>query len=277
VTGSKGNLKNKTKSTNRKRSRTMKKIITLIALVCFTAGVALAQEYKLAKSSGRLEIIEVNNVIIEGYSGDEIVFTSRSRDREDDERAKGLRSISNMGIEDNTGLGLSVLEKGGIVEVRQLKKTDGPKITIKVPKGVVVSYAHTSPYGDDVEFRNIESEIEVSTVHSEVILNNVTGPMTVKTVHGDIEATLSATMKSPLSIVSVHGHVDVAMPVSTKANLKLGTAYGEIFVDPDFKIEIEKTGNMVRYSDNVSGKINGGGLDITLSSSHNNVYLRKKQ
>jgi hypothetical protein len=100
--------------------------------------------------------------------------------------------------------------------------------------------------------------------------------MTVKTVHGDIDAQLSATLKSPVSIVSVHGHVDVALPLATKANLKLGTAYGEIFVDPDFKIEIERSGNMIKYSDNVAGKINGGGLDITLSSSHNNVYLRKK-
>jgi len=99
----------------------------------------------------------------------------------------------------------------------------------------------------------------------------------VKTVHGNIEGSLSANIKSPVSIISVHGHVDVALPVGTKANLKLGTVYGEIFVDPDFKIEIEKSGNMVKYSDNVAGKINGGGLEISLSSTHNNVYLRKSK
>ena len=95
-------------------------------------------------------------------------------------------------------------------------------------------------------------------------------------VHGEIEASFGANLKNPISLVSVHGHVDVSLPVATKANLKLGTVYGEIFVDPDFKIDIERTGNMVKYSDNVSGKINGGGLDVTLSSTHNNVYLRKK-
>jgi DUF4097 and DUF4098 domain-containing protein YvlB len=100
--------------------------------------------------------------------------------------------------------------------------------------------------------------------------------MTIKTVHGDIDASLSPNIKNPVSIVSVHGHVDVAFPTTIKANLKLGTVYGEIFVDPDFKLEIEKSGNMIKYSDNVSGKLNGGGLDINLSSTHNNVYLRKK-
>jgi DUF4097 and DUF4098 domain-containing protein YvlB len=116
----------------------------------------------------------------------------------------------------------------------------------------------------------------VSTVHNAVHLDNVTGPVDVKTVHGEIEASFGANMKGPISINSVHGHVDVSLPVGTKANLKLGTSRGEIFVDPDFKIEIDRSGNMVRYSDNVTGKINGGGLDISLSSTHDNVYLRKK-
>lgn len=254
----------------------MKRILATTALLALAIGVIQAQEFKLAKSTGRLEIKEVNHVTIEGHAGNEIIFSSKNAKREDDERAKGLRSISGMGLEDNTGLGLSVVDKGATIEVQQLKKMDGPDITIKVPKGVVVFYTHSSPYGNEVEFRNVEGEIEVSTVHSGVNLSNVSGPMTIKTVHGNIEGSLSTTIRNPVSIVSVHGHVDIAIPVATKANLKLGTVYGEIFVDPDFKIEIEKKDNMVKYSDNVSGKINGGGIDITLSATHDNIYLRKK-
>ncbi|HEY9006757.1 DUF4097 family beta strand repeat-containing protein [Ohtaekwangia sp.] len=253
----------------------MKNVLATVALA-LVAGLVQAQEYKVAKSTGRLEIKEVNNVEIEGYSGNEIIFTSRSGKRENDERAKGLRSISGMGLEDNSGLGLSVVDKGNVIEVQQLKKMDGPDITIKVPKGVVVSYTHTSPYGQNIEIKNFEGEIEVSTLHNGVTLTNTTGPMTIKTVHGDIDASLSPNIKNPISIVSVHGHVDVALPVGTKANMKLSTVYGEIFVDPDFKIEIDKAGNMIKYSDNITGKLNGGGLEINLSSTHNNIYLRKK-
>jgi hypothetical protein len=100
--------------------------------------------------------------------------------------------------------------------------------------------------------------------------------MEVKTVHGDIDASLGVVLKSPVSIVSVHGHVDVALPVGTKANLRIGTTWGEILVDPDFKIEIENTGGMVKYSDKIRGKLNGGGTEIELGSTHDNVYLRKK-
>src|SRR5687767_8187316 len=143
----------------------MKKYIIAMAFGLLI-GVANAQEYKLNKSSGTLEIREVNHVTIEGHSGNEIIFSSRDEDRDDDDRAKGLRAISSMGLEDNTGIGLSVVDKGEVIMVQQLKKTDGPDITIKVPKGVKISYSHTSPYGDEIEIKNIEGEIEVSTVHN---------------------------------------------------------------------------------------------------------------
>jgi predicted membrane protein len=254
----------------------MKKRLVMIAAGFFICGFIQAQEYKLAKSTGTLEITEVNNVTIEGTTGSEIIFSARGQNRDDDDRAKGLRAISSMGIEDNTGIGLSVVDKGTTIEVQQLKKMDGPDVTIKVPKGVKVSYSHTSPHGDDITIKNFEGEIEVSTVHNGVNLTNVIGPMQVKTVHGDIEASLGTTLKSPISLTSVHGHVDVALPLATKANLRMGTNWGEILVDPDFKIEIDRTGNFVKYSDKMNGKLNGGGMDIELSSTHSNVYLRKK-
>ena len=248
----------------------------MLAFAFATTTAAMAQEYKVAKSTGRLEIREVNSVQIEGTTGNEIVFTSRDGSRDDDDRAKGLRAVSSMGLEDNTGIGLSVVDKGDVIEVQQLKKMDGPDITIKVPKGVKVFYSHTSPHGSDVVIKNFEGELDVSTVHNSVELTNVTGPMDIKTVHGNIDAALTASLKSPVSITSVHGHVDVALPTTIKANLRMGTSWGEILVDPDFKIEIDRSGNMVKYSDRVSGKINGGGIDIDLGSTHNNIYLRKK-
>lgn len=255
----------------------MKTNIKFLFILLFTSSFALAQEYKLAKSTGKLEIKEVNDVTIEGYSGNEIIFTSLNYSKENDKRAAGLKAISAMGLEDNTGIGLSVVDKGNVIEVSQLKRMDGPKVKIMVPKGVTISFIHTSPYGDDVKFKNVESEIEVSTVHNSVELENVTGPMTIKTVHGDITADFSAALKSPISIVSTHGPVDITVPVASKLNVSMSTSYGEIFVDPSIKIEFENKGDWKVYGSNkVSGKVNGGGLDLTLSSTHNSIYLRKK-
>jgi predicted membrane protein len=254
----------------------MKTKLLGLAILLLVTGRAVAQDFKLNKSSGILEIRELNNVSIEGHSGNEIIFSSQSSNRDRDERAKGLRAISNMGLEDNTGLGLSVVDKGSTIEVRQLKKMDGPDVKIQVPKNVKVAFYHTSPHGHDIEIKDFGGEVEVSSVHTGVVLSNATGPINIKTVHGDIDAVFPTEPKSPISIESVHAHVDVTLPADTKANIKLSTHMGEILVDPSFKIEIEKTGDMVRYSDKVSGKINGGGIAIELSATHDNIYLRKK-
>lgn len=253
----------------------MKKKLMIIAWMCASSLALFSQEYKLAKSTGTLDIKEVNEVKIEGYAGKEVIFTSRDFDRDKDDRAKGLRAISSMGLEDNTGLGLSVIDNNGVIEVRQLKKMDGPDILIKVPQGMTVKYSHSSPHGSDVEIKNLSSEVDVSTVHNDVTLENLTGVIKIRTVHGDIDAKFSTEIKNQTTISSTHGHVDVAMPTSTAANLKLSTSWGEIFVDPVFKLQFDKSGDMVKYSDKLSAKINGGGVEITLSSTHDNVYLRK--
>ena len=107
----------------------MKKQYFFILIGMLLTSGLWAQEFKLPKRTGQLNIQEVNNVKIEGYSGNEIVFSSSSFSKDKDDRAKGLRAISSIGLEDNTGLGLSVVETDGVIEVRQLKKMDGTSTT----------------------------------------------------------------------------------------------------------------------------------------------------
>src|SRR5688572_6944 len=249
----------------------MKKIsIVLVALL--VSGLTYAQEFKVAKSTGKLNL-HIGRVTVEGHSGNEIIFSTKDgRGKDEDERAKGLTAISGTGLTDNTGLGINVTEKDGAVEVYQLKKMNSPNIKILVPKGVIVSFDHESQYGGKATFRNLENEIEVSCQYNSVELENVTGPLTVKAVYGGVDATFSQNVKGPISIVSIYGHVDVALPLATKANLKMTTSYGEIFMAPEFKIDVEQNGD----SDRVKGTINGGGMNIDFRSDYGKIYLRKK-
>ena len=253
----------------------MKSRNIIVILGLFLASpVARAQEYKVAKNTGRLEI-NIGKVTVEGYAGNELVFTSRDHEKKDDERSKGLKEINGLGLDDNTGLGINVEDKGGVVTVRQLKKTKSPEIRIMVPKGMTVSYEFDSQYGGDVNFKNVESEIEVSAQYNSIELDNVTGPLTVKTIYGHVEASFDTNVKGPISIVSVYGYADVTLPASVKANLRMSTSYGELYVSKDFKIEIEQN-NDREDGDRVTGKINGGGMSVDLNCSYGKVYLRKK-
>jgi len=254
----------------------MKKLVLVVGILIATITLSIAQEFKIAKSTGRLEIY-IGRVTVEGTTGNEIVFTSNDhKDKDEDDRSKGLRAISGSGLEDNTGLGINVTDKGNVIEVRQLKKMNSPKIKIQVPKGVIVYYQHESQYGGEAKFKNLENEIEISANYNSVELENVTGPVTAKSVYGHVEADFNANVKGPISIVSVYGYVDVTLPATIKADLKMTTSYGELFAAPEFKIEYEKQGDMIHYDDRVSGKLNGGGMKIDLNSSYGKVYLRKK-
>ena len=253
----------------------MKKVVLVLGIIVAALGAALAQEFKVAKNSGRLEL-NIGRVTVEGYNGNEIIFSSKDHREKEDERANGLRAINSLGLEDNTGLGINVTDKGNVIEVNQLKKMNSPDVKIMVPKGFIVSFSFESQYGGTAAFKNMENEIEVSANYNSVELENVTGPLTVKTVYGHVEAELSQNVKGPISIVSVYGYADITLPITTKANLKMSTSYGEIFVAPEFKIEIEKSGSMIRYSDKINGTINGGGLNLDIRCDYGKVYLRKK-
>jgi hypothetical protein len=252
----------------------MKKILVGLAALCITLTVT-AQEFKVAKSSGKLQI-NIGRVTVEGHTGNEIIFSSKDRDRDEDDRAKGLKAINGLGLDDNTGLGINVTEKDGVLVVSQLKKMNSPDIKILVPKGIIVAYEHNSQYGNEVVFRNLENEIEISANYNNVELENITGPATIKAVYGGVDAVFSTNVKGPISIVSIYGHVDVAMPATIKANIKMSTSYGEIFASPDFKIEVEKQGDLINYSDRLMGKINGGGMNIDFRSDYGKIYFRKK-
>lgn len=254
----------------------MKNRNIIIALALVFSGAAQAQEFKIAKSSGRLEL-NIGRVTVEGHEGNEIIFSSNTRRSQKDERAEGLTAVNSLGLVDNTGgLGINVADKGNVIEVNQLKKTHAPDIKVLVPRGVIVSFQHESQYGGTARFIKLPNEIEVSTQYNSIELEEVTGPLTIETTYGNVTADFSSTIKDPVSIVSVYGFIDVTLPQATKANLKLSTSYGDIFVAPEFNIDVATKDGMRVYSDKVSGTVNGGGINIDLNCNYGKIYLRKK-
>jgi hypothetical protein len=262
----------------KQESNNMKKFIFSTILATIVTLVSTAQEYKLAKSTGKL-IINLPSATIEGYNGNEIIITSgKSLSETEDDRSKGLRRITGSGLVDNTGLGVNVTEKGSNIEVSPVGNQH-ESLVIKVPKGVTIYYSFSKVMNNGtVTLKNLESEVEVSVQYNKIKLDNVTGPMAIKTLYGNIDAKLGNNVKGPVSLVSIYGYVDVSIPGETKANLSLNTTWGEILASSDLKIDVEKSGSgdMVSYSENkVKGKLNGGGLDLTATSTYGKVYLRK--
>ncbi len=235
----------------------MKKQTTTLALLLALCLPAWAQkQYKIAEPSGKL-YLNLNGARIEGYAGNEIIFSNQSVADEEDERAKGLQALSSSGFIDNTGLGINVAKKGEDMEVNPVGNSSrGDVLYIRVPATVdVVFNNNKSIFADTLLIKNMKGEIEVSTSYNDIVLENNSGPMNIKNVYKNVEVAFANDIKGPVSIISVYGHVDVAMPASTKANLIMGTSYGKLYAAGDFNIAVRpKSADDERTEVKVSGE-----------------------
>lgn len=254
---------------------------TLLTLFFFNG---FSQTYHLSKTQGRLVIEGVNEVVVEGYTGNEIIFERLDYDHDHNKKAAGLMALSANGLKDNTKIGLSVIDNGQEVNVQQIGKNSDIRFKIKIPHTINVYYSHSSHNGEDIHFKNVESEIEVSVNYNDVHLENVTGPMAISAVYGDVNAHFkSVSQSNAIAIQSVYGDVDVTLPVNTRANLVLNTSYGEMFTDFDIKTSNNSSSkstdgcNGCGSKNRFMGTINGGGVDISLKANYDNIYLRKQK
>ncbi len=222
----------------------MKRIFIVALVLLVAAGQASAQkEYKIAKSSGKLIVNNIANLSVEGYDGKEIIITSRGKQEAADPRAEGLTVLGNSGF-DNTGIGLTISQKDQVAELIAVDRSNSLKVAIKLPYGVDLSIK-TAGFGDGgnepITLNNLKSEIDASTQYENIKLSNITGPVSVKTLHGNIESTLSPSFKGPISLVSVYGFVDLKVPENAKADLSINTLYETLYAAKDLKFEITET------------------------------------
>jgi len=254
------------------------KVQTVALLLTFMAWLpANSQEHKISMSSGVLAFEEINQVTVTAYDGNEVIIETAGNYRIP-ERAKGLRPINALGLTDNTGIGLSTKKEGNTTVVRQVaSKNSDAYYKVKVPKGVMISYKNSSIHGDDFKAVGISNELEVSTHGGDIKLVDVTGPITANTVHGDIEVEFSdINQKLPSSFAAVHGDVDVALPAGAKSDLNIATNWGEVYSDLDIQVASNSNGMKAYGANKINGTIGGGGVKMSVSSTHGNVYLRKK-
>jgi hypothetical protein len=257
----------------------MKTIKTsIIALVLMlTAGVLSAQEYKIAVQNpkeGRLILKDFNGSLpIEGYSGTEIIITSESGDVTPPAKAKGLKPVYPSGS-DNSGIGLDVQKIENLVTIKCLLPfTQDGEYKLKVPETMSIEITSGCERNNDVVIKNMKNEIDINTCH-DIKLSEVTGPLVLSTISGNIDITYSAINTTKASSVNtISGDVDITLPVKTATDLEMHVISGTMYSDFDFsetKKDLKKVGgNDMNFS------LNGGGFKYSIGSVSGNIYLRK--
>lgn len=139
--------------------------------------------------------------------------------------------------------------------------TSGGSITLNKLDGDI--HAHTS--GGSVNGGDIKGKLNTGTSGGSVRLANVSGSLKASTSAGSIEVTMSS-LGEYLSLSSSAGSVRVTMPLDKGLDLNLKGNKVSIPLK-NFDGSAEK--------DRVNGKMNGGGMPVTLSASAGSVYVNQ--
>lgn len=251
---------------------------SIIALVIFfTAGILSAQEYKLNVQNTKetkLILKDFNGLLpIEGYNGSEIIITSTSGKVIPPEKAKGLKSIFPSGT-DNTGIGLDVQKVDNMITITCLIPfTQEGEYKIRVPENLAIELSSGCERSNDVSISGMKNEIDINTCHN-IDLKDVTGPLVLATISGDINITFSSiNAAKSSSINAISGDVDITLPAKTPVDLEIRTISGAVYSDFNFS---DSQKDLKRVGGNVMNhSLNGGGFKFSIGCISGNIYLRK--
>ena len=119
---------------------------------------------------------------------------------------------------------------------------------------------------------NFNGEVEISSTLNNTKLVDVTGPVSINTIGGNV--TIEFDEKTPQKLYSIYsnnGFIDITLPENS--DIKLDATGRDIFSDIDFKVEEEKEERDLQI---MRLKLNNGKVKMKLNANLGNIYLRKK-
>lgn len=98
----------------------------------------------------------------------------------------------------------------------------------------------------------------------------VNAVLKMETINGNIEV---RGMEGDIHLETINGFIDIAYNIGTKTDINFSTINGEIYTDFD----INKKGNLRKFSKDIKTQLNGGGPELALETINGDIYFRKAQ
>ena len=245
--------------------------------LCLQFQVFSQNSYEINEKAGKLFIKDVKSITLTGTESDKLSIVIDGEAPGIPDKAKGLKLLNPDGLEDNTGIGLSIQKEDGMYVMRRVSNKRGKRYTIKVPDGWFIQYETNGYNVGKLIVNNVQAELDVSVNYNKVELNGVSGPMAINSVYGAVIADFnSIDLKGPITLYSVYSDVNVTLPSQAKASLEIGTSYGDIYSDIELDYPVNKGGLNKLSSKNMTAEINGGGPAFKVKSSYGSVFFRTK-
>jgi hypothetical protein len=260
---------------------------------------------------GTVEVdISEGSITVRGYEGKDVIIDARWREkvltREEREGEAALAELQQEEVDQEElakkkaqaekargmkaleveSMGLSIEEEENVIQIGAEEGKRAVDVTIQVPYATSLRLS-CSDDERGVMVDGVNGEIEVETSDGPIVLSNVSGPVVADSSDGEIKAVFGKVVPGkPMSFSAMDGDIDITLPADVKASLKLKTDEGQIFTDFDVRLtpsqqkkeedeRKEGGGYRVSFEKATLGLINGGGVEIQLTTSEGNIYIRK--
>jgi hypothetical protein len=228
--------------------------------VGFNIKAPFKSSCNLNTSGGNIGIADLNGTQVVNTSGGNLDIKNITG------KIEGHTSGGNVDIENSQG---DVIAKtsGGNMNLKNIEgkveaKTSGGHIKIDNSKFDV--NAETS--GGSIELNDVQGKIDLNTSGGHVLLDNVSGSVVAKTSGGNIKAYI-VKLSEKLILQTSGGDIDAEIPSGLGLDLNLSAEKINASLD-NFKGRTEK-GKVV-------GQMNGGGIQVDLTTSGGDVNLNFK-
>jgi len=212
----------------------------------------------LSTSGGNINLKDLSGEQDFGTSGGNLNIDNVSG------KIKGRTSGGNMKvIHSKANINLST--SGGNIHAEDVSgdsrlTTSGGNLTLKSLKGNI--YASTS--GGNVNGNEIEGELIATTSGGSIHLDGIAGSLETSTSGGNINVSITELGKY-IKINNSAGNVDVEMPGSKGLDLKLFAS--------KISTDVMKNFNGTVDDDVVEGKLNGGGIPVTIHAGSGKINI----
>ena len=208
----------------------------------------------------------------------------------DSKRKKGLKKLGKNNEDKELGIYFTIEQKGDELIFKdntdgQLVMISNEKYNIKIPNSLKLKWStegcEEKNTNDNKYFflnskpsslSNFEGEVEISTSLNNMELTDVTGPVSINTIGGNV--TVNFDKKIPKKLYSIYtnnGFIDITLPENS--DIIVDADANSVFSDIDFNVLEESTKNDMQQ---MKLKLKKGNVKMKLNAGLGNVYLRKK-
>ena len=137
--------------------------------------------------------------------------------------------------------------------------------TITIPPGVKLSIVNVN---GDIEFTNIENDLDVELINGDVIVDNISGLNKFDIANGKIKGSLDSTKGLTADILN--GRVDLKLDSTFSANFKIDVGNGKIEYK-DLNIE-----TLQAEKKTLRGRIGDSNAEVKIDIGNGKVILKSK-